>query len=160
MIQTLCFFICILVLRDKSSTFTIIKLDNLKHLLASNRFLSYLIAINLFAMAGLPPLLGFFSKFYIFSILIENNSIYTIIFLLIMSCISTFYYIRVVQAIFFHTNSTPKFFDQLTYPAALIIVIITFINLLFFCIPWLFMDIIYEHVYFVFIQILNLPQTL
>lgn len=146
MLQTLCFFICILILRDRSSNFIIIKFDNLKHLLASNRFLAYLFAINLFAMAGLPPLLGFFSKFYIFSILIENNSIYTIFFLLIMSCISTFYYIRIVQAIFFYTNSTPKFFNQVTYPIALIITIITFINLFFFCIPWLFMDIIYSHV--------------
>lgn len=149
MLQTFCFFIFILILRDRSSTFTIIKLDNLKHLLISNKFLAYLFAINLFAMAGLPPLVGFFSKFYIFSILIENNSIYTILFLLIMSCISTFYYIRIVQALFFNTNASPKFFCSITYPAALIIVIITFINIFFFCIPWLFMDIIYEHVYIV-----------
>lgn len=146
MLQTMFFFICLLIIRDKNSSFTLIKLSNLKHLLLSNRLLAYIFSINLFSMAGLPPLLGFFSKFYIFSVLIESNQIYTILILLIMSCISTFYYIRIVQAIFFNNINliTPKSFLQLNYSVSFILVIITFINLFFSLIPWLFMDIIYE----------------
>ena len=142
MIQTLIFFICLLFIRNKSTGFLITKISDLKYLLASNKLLAYIFAINLFSMAGLPPLLGFFSKFYVFIVLIQNNSLYTIILLIIMSCISTFYYIRVVQALFFNTNTTSKFYYEIPYIVSLILVILTILNIFFCCFPWLFLDII------------------
>lgn len=148
MIQTFTFFICLLFIRDKSSNLLTIKIADLKHLLASNKLLSYIFAINLFSMAGLPPLLGFFSKFYIFIILIQNNSIYTLLLLIIMSCISTFYYVRIIQALFFNTNSKPKFYYTIPYPISLILVILTIINIFFCTFSWLFLDIINSDVFF------------
>jgi NADH-quinone oxidoreductase subunit N len=155
MIQTLIFFICLLFIRDRSSNFLIIKIADLKHILASNKLLSYIFSINLFSMAGLPPLLGFFSKFYIFNILIQNNSIYTLCFLIIMSCLSTFYYIRIVQALFFNTTSKPKFYNQLPYWVCLILVIFTLINIFFAMTPSLLLDFYYSEI----LDILNLTIT-
>jgi len=150
MIQTFIFFICLLFIRDKSSNFLTIKISDLKHLLASNKLLSYIFAINLFSMAGLPPLLGFFSKFYIFIVLIQNNSIYTLLLLIIMSCISTFYYVRIVQALFFNTNSKPKFYYNIPYAISLILVILTIVNIFFCSFSWLFLDILNSEFYFYF----------
>lgn len=160
MIQTLIFFICLLFIRDKSTGFLTIKISDLKHLLASNKLLSYIFAINLFSMAGLPPLLGFFSKFYIFVILIQNNAIYTIILLIIMSCISTFYYIRIVQALFFNTNSKPKFYCTIPYWISLILVLLTIINIFFCCFSWLFLDIINATLLNLFLIDLNMDYML
>jgi NADH-quinone oxidoreductase subunit N len=155
MLQTLIFFICLLFIRDKSSNFLTIKINDLKYLLNSNKLLSYIFAINLFSMAGLPPLLGFFSKFYIFVILIQNNSIYTIILLIIMSCISTFYYVRIVQALFFNTNSKPKFYYNIPYYISVLLIILTIINIFFCCFSWLILDIINcEHYLFYLIIII------
>lgn len=145
MIQTLIFFICLLFIRNKSTGFLITKISDLKYLLASNKLLAYIFSINLFSMAGLPPLLGFFSKFYIFIVLIQHNSLYTIILLIIMSCISTFYYIRVVQALFFNTNTDSKFYYEIPYVVSLILVILTILNIFFCCFPWLFLDITTAH---------------
>jgi NADH-quinone oxidoreductase subunit N len=98
-------------------------------------------------MAGLPPLMGFFSKFYIFTTLIKNNSIYVIIFLILMSCISTFYYIRITQSLFFTSiNGKPEFYITIKYFISLILILLTFINIFFCCFPWLIMDLIFEDV--------------
>lgn len=149
MIQTFIFFTCLLFIKDKSSNLLTIKINDLKHLLSSNKLLSYIFAINLFSMAGLPPLLGFFSKFYIFIVLIQNNSIYTLIILIFMSCISTFYYIRIVQALFFNTiTNKPKFYYDIPYIVSLILIILTIINIFFCCFSWLFLDIINSDYYF------------
>jgi NADH:ubiquinone oxidoreductase subunit 2 (subunit N) len=145
--QTIIFLICLFFIRDNSTGFILNKIADLKTLVKSNKLLSYILAINLFSMAGLPPLIGFFSKFYIFSTLIIYNSIYTILFLIIMSCISTFYYVRITQSLFFNTLSKPKFFITLNYPLSLFLVILTFINIFFCCFPWLIMDIIYSDVW-------------
>jgi NADH-quinone oxidoreductase subunit N len=146
MIQTIIFLICILFIRDQSSGFILTKITDLKSLVNTNKLLAYIFAINLFSMAGLPPLLGFFSKFYIFTVLISYGSFYTILFLIIMSCISTFYYIRITQALFFNINNSPKYYFNISYPVALILIVLTFLNIFFCCFPWVIMDIIYSDV--------------
>jgi NADH-quinone oxidoreductase subunit N len=67
------------------------------------------VAINLgfimFSFAGIPPLLGFFGKFYIFKMLFFNQGLFFILFLgLFFSIISSFYYLRIVKLIFIEFN--------------------------------------------------------
>jgi NADH-quinone oxidoreductase subunit N len=134
---------CILFIRNKSTGFLINKINNLNSISISNKLLSYILAINLFSMAGLPPLMGFFSKFYIFNILIQNGSISVIIFLILMSCISTFYYIRITQSLFFISiHAKPQYYLNLNYIISTLLILLTFINIFFCCFPWIFMDLI------------------
>ena len=48
-------------------------LTDLTNLVKENKTLSIIIIINLFSLAGIPPLAGFFSKFFIFFIAIKNE---------------------------------------------------------------------------------------
>jgi NADH:ubiquinone oxidoreductase subunit 2 (subunit N) len=52
-------------------------------------------------MAGIPPLAGFFSKYYIFLSAVEASSYFLVFIAIITSIISTFYYLRFVKIIWF-----------------------------------------------------------
>lgn len=104
-------------------------LNSITNLVLINKPLTYLIVINFFSLAGLPPLAGFFAKFYIFVALFEINA-FTIIFLfIIISCFSAFYYIKIIQMLLFFPNTKPTFFKILPFSYCLILTILSYIIL-------------------------------
>lgn len=66
-------------------------------------------AIFMFALAGIPPFVGFFAKFFIFSAAAEAGWIGLVVIAVINSVISAFYYLSVVVAMYFRpeTEATP-----------------------------------------------------
>jgi len=66
--------------------------------------------IILFSMAGIPPLAGFFAKFYIFMSVIHSEMYYLAIIGLVTSVISAFYYLRIIKIIYF--DKPAKSFDE------------------------------------------------
>ncbi len=66
-----------------------------------NSFLSISLIIILFSMAGIPPLSGFFSKVFVIFVGIQSGSYNLVIFSIIMSSIACFYYIRIIQSMYF-----------------------------------------------------------
>jgi len=67
-----------------------------KHPLLAISFL-----IILFSMAGVPPLGGFFAKFYIFTAVIEKEMYALAIIGLLTTVISAFYYLKIIKTIYF-----------------------------------------------------------
>jgi len=57
-----------------------------------------------FSVAGIPPLSGFLSKIFILFGLINSNEILGSLFLILISAVSVFYYIRVVKVVFFESK--------------------------------------------------------
>tara|TARA_B100000214_G_C23922876_1_gene606937 strand:+ start:115 stop:1182 length:1068 start_codon:yes stop_codon:yes gene_type:complete len=57
--------------------------------------------IILFSMAGVPPLGGFFAKFYIFTAVLENEMYALAIIGLLTTVISAFYYLKIIKTIYF-----------------------------------------------------------
>jgi NADH-quinone oxidoreductase subunit N len=57
--------------------------------------------IILFSLAGIPPLAGFFAKFYIFKAVIEQSMYFLAIVGLLSTVIAAFYYLRVIKIIYF-----------------------------------------------------------
>jgi NADH-quinone oxidoreductase subunit N len=51
----------------------------------------------LFSMTGIPPLIGFFSKFYIFLSVVDTQSFILVIIGMLCSTLSAFYYIRLIK---------------------------------------------------------------
>lgn len=71
-----------------------------------------------FSMAGIPPFAGFFSKFYIFFaftktnyFILNNYNVYSsLFFILVLSLLSSYYYINIIKQLFFEKNNLNNFF--------------------------------------------------
>ena len=68
--------------------------------------------IILFSLAGIPPLAGFFAKFYIFKAVIESEMYLLAIIGLLSSVISAFYYLRIIKIMYFDKENEK--FDSLS----------------------------------------------
>lgn len=83
-------------------------LSSLSSFFKINKLWGFSFIIIFFSVAGIPPLSGFLSKIFILFNLIEFNQIIGSLFLILISAVSVFYYIRVIKTIFFETkNITP-----------------------------------------------------
>ena len=71
-----------------------------KHPLLAISFL-----IILFSLAGIPPLGGFFAKFYVFSAVVEHKMFTLAIIGLLTTVISAFYYLKIIKIIYFDDSS-------------------------------------------------------
>ncbi len=88
----------IVVLLEKKETGLEIK--ELNGLFSNHPVLSFAMAIFLFSLAGVPPLSGFFGKFYLFYAAIKAGWIWPVIIAVISSGISLYYYLGVIVAMF------------------------------------------------------------
>ena len=67
-------------------------------------------------MVGLPPLAGFFGKFYLFLAMIQSELYVVAIIGILSSVVAAFYYIRIIKIMFFGTSgqyTTYKSMDKL-----------------------------------------------
>jgi len=86
-------------------------LNDLSGISKQHPILSIALLIILFSLAGIPPLAGFFAKFYIFIAVIENKMYTLAIIGLLSTVISAFYYLRIVKIIYF--DDANNSFDQI-----------------------------------------------
>ena len=120
-------------------------LSSIANLILINKPLTYLIAINFFSLAGLPPFGGFFAKFYIFIALFEINAFAIICLFIIISCFSAFYYIKIIQMLLFFPNTKPNFFKILPFSYCLILTVLSYIIIFFIIINHILLEIsVYE----------------
>ena len=63
--------------------------------------LAALLAIIMFSLAGLPPLAGFFAKYYVFIAAIKSGLTWLAILGIISSVISVYFYLRIVVLMYF-----------------------------------------------------------
>ena len=61
--------------------------------------------VILFSLAGIPPLAGFFAKFYVFTAVIEQKMYALAIIGLLTTVISAFYYLRIIKIIYFDEST-------------------------------------------------------
>jgi len=78
----------------------------LKGVFNKNIVLSFSLAICLFSMAGIPPLIGFFSKQFVLFSSIENGNNFLSIVAILVSVISASYYLKLVKLIYFDDSET------------------------------------------------------
>jgi NADH-quinone oxidoreductase subunit N len=101
--------------------------------------IALIIILNLFSMAGIPPLAGFFSKMFILYTAI-NSKIYGLsIIALLTSIISSFYYIKIIKIIYFDTSLLFNNVSQISNISSIILVFNTQIIIAFFLFPTYFL---------------------
>ena len=76
-------------------------IEDLSGLSKNHPLLSLSLMIILFSLAGIPPMAGFFAKFYIFTAVIEQSMYFLAIVGLLSAVISAFYYLRIIKIIYF-----------------------------------------------------------
>jgi NADH-quinone oxidoreductase subunit N len=64
-------------------------------------FYAFLFAMLLFSLAGIPPLAGFFAKFYVFNAAIEAHLYWLAAVGVVLSVVSAYYYLRIVKIMYF-----------------------------------------------------------
>ena len=76
-------------------------ISDLSGISKKNPILAISFLIILFSLAGIPPLGGFFAKFYVFTAVLEQKMYALAIIGLLTTVISAFYYLRVIKIIYF-----------------------------------------------------------
>ena len=76
-------------------------LQDLISLAKFNPTLAISLSLFLFSMAGIPPLAGFFAKLFVLLSALQTNSFGISIFIVLMSCIGCFYYIKLIKNMYF-----------------------------------------------------------
>ena len=97
--MNIAFFCCLFMLKRENQYFD--KVEDLSGLSKNNPLLSLSMMIILFSLAGIPPLAGFFAKFYIFTAVIEQSMYFLAIVGLLSTVIAAFYYIRLIKVMYF-----------------------------------------------------------
>ena len=92
-------FSCLLMLKRNNEYYE--DINDLSGLSKNHPLLSLSLLIILFSLAGIPPLAGFFAKFYIFKAVIEQSMYFLAIVGLLSTVIAAFYYLRIIKIIYF-----------------------------------------------------------
>ncbi|HJZ33262.1 MAG TPA: NADH-quinone oxidoreductase subunit NuoN [Hyphomicrobiaceae bacterium] len=76
-------------------------IDELAGLAQSNLGMASILALLMFSLAGVPPLAGFFAKFYVFVAAVKEGLWPLAIFGVLASVVGAYYYVRIVKVMFF-----------------------------------------------------------
>ena len=76
-------------------------LDDFRGLGASAPLQAAAMAIFLFSLTGVPPLVGFYGKYYIILAAIQSNYTWLAVVVVVLSAVSAYFYLRVVAAMYF-----------------------------------------------------------
>ena len=98
-IMNLALFSCLLMLKRNDQYYE--EIDDLSGLSKNHPLLSFSFLIILFSLAGIPPLAGFFAKFYVFKAVIEQSMYFLAIVGLLSTVVAAFYYLRIIKIIYF-----------------------------------------------------------
>lgn len=84
-----------------SSRLKITHINQLSGLSKTNPTLSFILAISMLSMSGIPPLAGFYVKFEVLYALVESEFYSISLFALLLTVFSFFYYLRIIKILYF-----------------------------------------------------------
>jgi NADH-quinone oxidoreductase subunit N len=160
LLLNLTLFICLMIFyidfRTTKFTTSFSTIYDLSVCYDRNPFVSIIMVLSLFSLAGIPPLAGFVSKYYlIYTIIVLSNEmslVWPMLVIMFVNTISVFYYVRLAGIILFGTanndivaqkggedvkvvskpdKSNPEF--QISYMLAFTLVFLFYFNVFFIC---------------------------
>ena len=100
-----------LILSMKRSGEPVEQISDLAGLSRSRLPMALALLVVFFSMAGIPPLAGFFGKFFVFTAAVEAGFWWLAVIGLVTSVVSAFYYIRIIKVAFFDEPGEDGEFD-------------------------------------------------
>ena len=147
MVSGLCFWSVYLFLRQNRNFYfnkSNKELGDLVLLKESNPMLALILAMTLFSIAGIPPIVGFLAKIGIFLTVIKSSAYLVAVLSILFSVISTFYYIRLIKILYFENVLVGKLYVPITTQKALLISILA-LSLIILCLdPTIFYLVFYK----------------
>lgn len=101
----------------------------------TNSLLAFTLCINLFSMAGIPPLAGFYSKAFLFFAAISSSLYILAVIGILTSVISCFYYIRIIKIIYFEKTKNWSSFYRISKENSITLGFSFFILIFFIAYP-------------------------
>ena len=92
-------FSCLLMMKRNNKYFE--DIEDLSGLSKNHPLLALSLLLILFSLAGIPPLAGFFAKFYIFKSVVEQSMYFLAIVGLLSTVVAAFYYLRIIKIMYF-----------------------------------------------------------
>jgi len=132
-------FGCIFMLKRENTFYE--NINDLSGLSKNHPMLALSFLVILFSLAGIPPLAGFFAKFYIFMSVIESKMYVLAIIGLLTTVVSAFYYLRIIKIIYFDKPKKPF---ELNYDWGLrgSLILSSILVLIYFIYPSILIDLI------------------
>ena len=119
------------------------KIEDLSGLSKERPLFAFSFLILFFSLAGIPPLGGFFAKFFVFMSVIESELYALAIIGLLTTVISAFYYLKIIKIIYFDDNKI-KFDEVRNISIKTTILVSCLILSLYFISPSIINSLLYE----------------
>jgi NADH:ubiquinone oxidoreductase subunit 2 (subunit N) len=128
MVAGLCFWAVFLFVRQKQGFYFNKhnkELGDLVLLKESNPMIALILAITLFSIAGIPPIVGFLAKIGIFLVVIRSSAYLISLISILFSVASTFYYLRLIKVLYFENILVGKLYFPISTKKSLLIAILS-----------------------------------
>src|SRR3954471_3198628 len=129
--MTLGTFACILSMRRDGQM--VENISDLSGLARTKPAMAFFLAMLLFSLAGIPPLAGFFAKFYVFLAAIKAGLFALAVIALVTSVVGAYYYLTIVKIMYFEEPAKP--FEPMPIELKAVLAVTGLFNLLFFVYP-------------------------
>jgi len=121
------------ILSMRRATGMVESIDQLAGLARTQPTMAFFLAMMLFSMAGVPPLAGFFAKFYVFLAAIKAGLYLLAVLGVVTSVVGAYYYLAIVKLMYF--DEPVGKFEQMPYELRVVLAICGLFNIFFFLYP-------------------------
>jgi NADH-quinone oxidoreductase subunit N len=139
LIMNLGLFSCLFMMKRNNRYYE--NIDDLSGLSKNHPLISFSLLIILFSLAGIPPMAGFFAKFYVFTSVIKQEMYFLAIIGLLATVISAFYYLRIIKIIYFDPERE-KYDSDHSIGLKISLALSTLLILLYFIFPSTLLEIV------------------
>jgi NADH-quinone oxidoreductase subunit N len=121
------------ILSMRRSTGMVESIDQLAGLARTSPTTAFFLAMLLFSMAGVPPLAGFFAKFYVFLAAIKAGLYVLAVIGVLASVVGAYYYLAIIKIMYF--DDAVEGFYAMPVELKLVLTVCGLFNILFFLYP-------------------------
>ena len=113
-------------------------ISDLSGLAKTDGVMAFFLAMMMFSLAGIPPLAGFFAKWYVFNAAIQAGLYWLAVIGVLSSAVAAYYYLRIVKVMYFD-EAAPAFDKPAAAPRA-VLAVTGLLVLFLFAYPGVFID--------------------